>query len=41
MGEAYKGYLTALVARGFAPPREKVRLSKVRLLWIILRYAVI
>jgi phytoene synthase len=41
MGEAYKGYLNALVARGFAPPREKVRLSKVRLLWIILRYAVI
>jgi presqualene diphosphate synthase len=41
MGEAYKGYLNGLVARGFAPPREKVRLSKVRLLWIILRYAVI
>jgi len=41
MGEAYKGYLDGLVARGFAPPREKVRLSKVRLLWIILRYAVI
>jgi presqualene diphosphate synthase len=41
MGEAYKGYFNALIARGFAPPREKVRLSKVRLLWIILRYAVI
>src|SRR5262249_45435705 len=41
MGEAYKGYLNGLVARGFAPPREKVRLSKARLLWIILRYAVI
>ena len=41
MGEAYKGYLNGLVARGFAPPREKVRLSKVRLLWIILRYAVV
>src|SRR5215470_1710010 len=27
MGEAYKGYLRGLVARGFAPPREKVRLS--------------
>ncbi len=41
MGEAYKGYLNSLLARGFAPPREKVRLSKARLLWIILRYAVI
>jgi phytoene synthase len=41
MGEAYKGYFNALLARGFAPPRERVRLSKARLLWIILRYAVI
>jgi phytoene synthase len=41
MGEAYKGYFNALVSRGFAPPRERVRLSKARLLWIILRYAVI
>jgi phytoene synthase len=41
MGEAYKGYFKALLARGFAPPRAKVRLSKARLLWIILRYAVI
>jgi phytoene synthase len=41
MGEAYKGYLSGLVARGFAAPRERVRLSKVRLMWIILRYAVI
>lgn len=41
MGEAYKGYLSGLVARGFALPRDKVRLSKARLIWIILRYAVI
>jgi phytoene synthase len=41
MGEAYKGYLRAIRARGFAPPRERVRLSRARLLWIILRYAVI
>jgi phytoene synthase len=41
MGEAYKGYFNGLVARGFAPPRAKVRLSKAQLLWIILRYAVI
>ena len=41
MGEAYKGYFNGLLARGFAPPRERVRLSKARLLWIILRYAVV
>jgi phytoene synthase len=41
MGEAYKGYLDGLIARGFAPPRERVRISRVRLLWIILRHAVI
>jgi presqualene diphosphate synthase len=41
MGEAYKGYLSALIARGFAPPRARIRLSRVRLLWIILRHAVI
>jgi phytoene synthase len=41
MGEAYKGYFNALITRGFAPPRERVRLSKARLLWIILRYAVV
>jgi squalene synthase HpnD len=41
MGEAYKGYLDGLIARGFAPPRARVRLGRARLLWIILRYAVI
>jgi phytoene synthase len=41
MGEAYKGYLRALIERGFAPPRARLRLSRARLLWIILRYAVI
>jgi phytoene synthase len=41
MGEAYKGYLRALIARGFAPPRARIRLSRARLMWIILRYAVV
>jgi phytoene synthase len=41
MGEAYKGYLRALISRGFAPPRAPLRLSRARLLWIILRYAVV
>jgi len=41
MGAAYKCYFDGLTRRGFAPPRAKVSLSKVRLIWIILRYAVI
>jgi len=41
MGEAYKEYWKALDARGFAPPRARVRLPRAKLLWIILRYAVI
>jgi phytoene synthase len=41
MGEAYKLYLDGMVARGFATPRARVSLGRARLLWIILRYAVI
>ena len=41
MGAAYKGYLAALIARGWASPRERVRLSRARILMIILRYAII
>jgi phytoene synthase len=41
MGEAYKDYLHGLMARGFAPPRSRVRIGRARLLWIILRYAVV
>jgi phytoene synthase len=41
MGEAYKNYLRGLVARGFAAPRARVRIGRARLLWIILRYAVV
>jgi phytoene synthase len=41
MSEAYKGYLRALIARGFAPPRARIRLGRARLMWIILRYAVV
>jgi squalene synthase HpnD len=39
MGEAYRMILSELVARGFAPPRRPVRLSKPRLLWTIVRHA--
>jgi phytoene synthase len=41
MSEVYRGILSALVARGFAPPREPVRVSRMRLLGIILRNAFI
>ena len=41
MGEAYKGYLKELIARGFASPRARVRLSRGRILWIILRHAIV
>jgi presqualene diphosphate synthase len=37
MGEAYGLILDRLVARGFAPPRERVRLPRARLLLIVLR----
>jgi presqualene diphosphate synthase len=37
MGDAYELILRALVARGFAPPRPKVRLPRAKLLLIVLR----
>ena len=37
MGEAYHVILDTLVARGFAPPRERVRLPRAKLIFIVLR----
>jgi len=37
MGEAYHVILEALVARGFAPPRARIRLPRAKLLFIVLR----
>ena len=37
MGDAYRLILDRLVARGFAPPRQRVRLPRARLLLIVLR----
>ena len=39
MGEVYRRILDRLAARGFAPPRERVRVAKPQLILIILRYA--
>ena len=41
MAAAYKAILNALVARGWAAPREPVKVSKPRLILTILRYAFI
>jgi squalene synthase HpnD len=37
MSQAYRVILQALVARGFAPPRAKIRLPRAKLLFIVLR----
>ncbi|HMA74139.1 MAG TPA: presqualene diphosphate synthase HpnD [Xanthobacteraceae bacterium] len=41
MGEVYRLKLEHMVTRGFAPPRLPVRLGRMRLLPIIMRYALI
>jgi len=41
MGEVYRSLLEGVVARGFAPPRARVRVSRIRLAWILLRYAIV
>ena len=37
MGQAYRAILQALIARGFTSPRAPVRLSKLKLIFIVLR----
>jgi phytoene synthase len=37
MAKAYRMILDGLIARGFAPPRQPVRVPRVRLIWIVLR----
>ncbi len=39
MGEAYKLILDALLRRGWAAPRQRVRIGKPQLIWILLRHA--
>jgi presqualene diphosphate synthase len=41
MAEAYRLILERLVARGWSPPRQRVRIPKSRLVWIIMRHAFI
>jgi phytoene synthase len=39
MQEAYWRMLNDMVARGWSPPRSRIRINKFRLLWVALRYA--
>jgi presqualene diphosphate synthase len=39
MREAYQSILDGLVARGWSPPRHPIRISRMRLAWVLLRHA--
>jgi phytoene synthase len=41
MGEVYRSILEGMVLRGWDAPRQRVRLSRARLGWILLRYAIV
>jgi phytoene synthase len=41
MSEVYRSILDLLVARGFDAPRQPVRISRARVAWILLRYALV
>jgi presqualene diphosphate synthase len=41
MGKVYRLILEGIVTRGFTPPRPPIRLGRLRLVWIIMRYAII
>jgi squalene synthase HpnD len=41
MAEAYRAILGSLVARGWTPPRRPVHLARTRLLWILMRHALV
>jgi phytoene synthase len=40
MGEVYRSILEGMAARGWEAPRERVRVSRARIGWILLRYAI-
>jgi presqualene diphosphate synthase len=41
MAEVYRAMLEQMVRRGWAAPRERVRVSRFKLLWVVLRYALV
>jgi len=41
MGLVYRSMLERLVVRGWSPPRQRIRIPRARLLWIVLRHALV
>ena len=41
MGLVYRSMLDRLVARGWSAPRARIRVPRARLLWIVLRHALV
>ena len=41
MSAAYRPRLAMMVERGWDAPRERVSLSRLQFLWILLRYAIV
>ena len=41
MAEVYGAMLEQMVARGWAAPRERVRVNRFKLAWVVLRYALV
>jgi hypothetical protein len=41
MAEAYAPMLDKLQRRGFAAPRERVRIDRMRLIWAVARYGIV
>jgi phytoene synthase len=41
MGDVYCAMLEGMVTRGWSAPRHRVRVSRARLAWILLRYAIV
>jgi phytoene synthase len=41
MGLVYRSMLDHMAARGWSPPRQPIRVARARLLWIVLRHALV
>jgi presqualene diphosphate synthase len=41
MAAAYRSILDNMVARGFAPPRQRVKARRLRILGALLRYGIV
>ncbi len=41
MAEAYAPMLDRLQERGFAPPRTRIRVDRIRLIWAVVRYGIV